>query len=186
MEEHVVFVNAKNEPIGTCPKQQVHGEQTPLHRGFSIFVFDHDGRLLLQQRSADKKTWPLIWSNSCCGHPQMDETTATAIRRRLKYELRIEECDVYEVVADYRYVASRDGVMENEFCPVWVGWTSSEPKLNVTEVVAIQWVDWRCFIQAILDVSDHTYDELSCWSLEEARLLNESARFQELWKERVT
>jgi isopentenyldiphosphate isomerase len=29
-----------------------------LHRAFSVFLFDHDNRLLLQQRAAEKITFP--------------------------------------------------------------------------------------------------------------------------------
>ena len=32
------------------------------------------GELLLQQRAAGKRLWPLYWSNSCCSHPRRAET----------------------------------------------------------------------------------------------------------------
>ena len=38
----------------------------PLHRAFSIFIFDKDDRLLLQKRSEDKITFPGCWANTCC------------------------------------------------------------------------------------------------------------------------
>ncbi len=40
-----------------------------LHRAFSVFLFNNEGKLLLQQRSADKITFPLTWTNTCCSHP---------------------------------------------------------------------------------------------------------------------
>jgi isopentenyl-diphosphate delta-isomerase len=67
--EEVVLVDEENNILGTMPKSLVHGEKTPLHRAFSAFIFNYDKKLLLQQRSHVKKTWPLAWSNSCCGHP---------------------------------------------------------------------------------------------------------------------
>jgi len=45
---------------------QVRGK---LHRAFSVFMFDPDGRLLLQQRAASKITFPNVWTNTCCSHP---------------------------------------------------------------------------------------------------------------------
>ena len=43
-----------------------------LHRAFSVFLFTPDGRLILQQRSSAKITFPLIWANTCCSHPLAD------------------------------------------------------------------------------------------------------------------
>ena len=40
-----------------------------LHRAFSVFLFDADNRLLLQQRAASKITFPRLWTNTCCSHP---------------------------------------------------------------------------------------------------------------------
>lgn len=40
-----------------------------LHRAFSVFLFDRQGRLLLQQRADDKITFPSYWTNTCCSHP---------------------------------------------------------------------------------------------------------------------
>src|SRR5205823_3519011 len=86
--ELVILVDEQNNALGTTPKADVHGPTTPLHRGFSSFVFrSSDQHVLLQQRSAKKRTWPLMWSNSCCGHPGPGESNIGAAIRRLKYEL---------------------------------------------------------------------------------------------------
>ena len=119
--ELVVLVNEQNEVLGTMPKADVHGATTPLHRGFSVFVFrSRDKRLLLQQRSGKKRTWPFVWSNSCCGHPGPGESTVDAARRRLKYEVGLDPIRLEEV-APYRYCFTRDGIRENEICPILVG-----------------------------------------------------------------
>lgn len=44
-----------------------------LHRAFSAFVFrPSDGKLLLQQRAAEKITFAGMWTNTCCSHPLDD------------------------------------------------------------------------------------------------------------------
>ena len=91
MEEKVVLVDEENNVLGEMLKSEVHSDKTPLHRAFSVFLFDENNQLLLQQRSSKKKTWPLIWSNSCCGHPFLDETNETAIKRRCSDELGIQQ-----------------------------------------------------------------------------------------------
>jgi isopentenyl-diphosphate Delta-isomerase len=40
-----------------------------LHRAFSVFLFDSQNRLLLQQRASEKITFPDMWTNTCCSHP---------------------------------------------------------------------------------------------------------------------
>ena len=40
-----------------------------LHRAFSVFLFDENDRLLLQQRASSKITFPSLWTNTCCSHP---------------------------------------------------------------------------------------------------------------------
>ena len=40
-----------------------------MHRAFSVFLFNENGELLLQQRAASKITFPNVWTNTCCSHP---------------------------------------------------------------------------------------------------------------------
>src|SRR5271170_6558728 len=41
-----------------------------LHRAFSLFLFNPSTKkLLLQQRAAEKITFPNQWTNTCCSHP---------------------------------------------------------------------------------------------------------------------
>lgn len=167
MQDYVVLVNEKNEPIGTAEKLVAHNENTPLHRGISVFLFNKQGELLLQQRSRNKKTWPLVWSNSCCGHPRLEETSIGAAKRRLSHELGITEVELKVELPDYRYRCEKDGIVENEFCPVLVGITEQEQKVNNDEVEAIRWVDWKEWLR---EVAIHP-ERYSPWCVEETLLL---------------
>ena len=40
-----------------------------LHRAFSVFLFNSENQLLLQQRASEKITFPDMWTNTCCSHP---------------------------------------------------------------------------------------------------------------------
>lgn len=178
MEEHVVLVDENNKPLGTAPKSTVHTSKTPLHRGFSVFLFNSKGELLLQQRSSKKKTFPLIWSNSCCGHPGVGESSKKAARRRLKNELGITQTEIYEILPDYRYQAKMNGLVENEFCPVLVGFTSQTPQINQEEIEKIRWVKWEEFLQEIT----HKPENYSSWSVEETQLLQKNQTFKSFLK----
>ncbi len=173
MEELVVLVDEKNNVLGTMPKAEVHQAQTPLHRAFSLFLFNKNKELLLQQRSAKKKAWPLAWSNSCCGHPGLDEENEVAIKRRLKAELGMEKVNIFGSLP-YRYCFSKDGIMENEICPVFFGTTDEDPDINHDEVETIRWVKWADFLKEIAEDSAEVF---SPWSKEEARLLADHPEF---------
>jgi isopentenyl-diphosphate delta-isomerase len=171
--EHVVLVDEHDRPIGTADKRSVHHADTPLHRGFSVFLFNAAGNLLLQQRSFGKTTWPGVWSNSCCGHIQLGETAVHAMQRRIHEELGIAGAEVTVVLPEYRYRFARDGVVENEFCPVAVGVIDQAPWPNPEEVAAIRWTPWDAFLAELDRGSD-----FSEWCIEEARLLAADATFQ--------
>ena len=175
-EEVVVLVDESNNAIGTMPKRTVHQVTTPLHRAFSSYIFrKSDKRLLLQQRSSKKLTWPLVWSNSCCGHPGPGESNIEAARRRLRLELGLDPIFLEEV-APYQYCYSRDGVMENEICPILVGLVDAEPALDPNEVEAIRWVDWKLFLEEV----DRSKGDYSEWCVEQVNILRQNPRFHEI------
>lgn len=178
MNEHVVVVNEQNQPLTTVPKSQVHSSATPLHRGFSVFVFNRQGHLLLQQRARSKKTWPLVWSNSCCGHPLLDESNERAAKRRLRDELGLTIETISTLLPDYRYRAEKDGVVENEFCPVMVSFTDQVPQLNPQEVEAVRWVDWQSFVTEVRQFPER----YSPWCTEETLLLDRHPPFRQLYR----
>ena len=176
--EHVILVDEDNHPIGTAEKAAIHHNATPLHRGFSVFLFDREGRLLLQQRNLQKKTWPGVWSNSCCGHPQVGESTTEAMERRIQDELGIAGVAVTVILPDYRYRYAHDGVVENEFCPVAVGILDQEPVPNPDEVEAVRWIPWDQFLEET--AGPNAYSE---WCVEESRLLVANPSFQQFYQQ---
>jgi isopentenyl-diphosphate delta-isomerase len=170
MNDYVVLVNEKNEPMGTKEKLEAHSAQTPLHRGFSLFLFNHKKELLLQQRSKKKKTWPGVWTNSCCGHPMLEESPIAAARRRLVFELGIQTAEVTMILPNYRYRFEKDGIVENEFCPVMIGYSDQQPLPNPDEVQAVRWIPWVDWITE----TKKNPASYSPWCVEETQLLVES------------
>ena len=74
------------------------------------------------RRAASKATWPGVWTNACCGHPQLGETLRAAVTRRLREELGVTADGIGVAVADFTYRAvMANGVVEHEVCPVVVG-----------------------------------------------------------------
>ena len=73
-----VLVDEDNRVLGTMPKVDIcTARRRRCIRGFSCFVFRaRDGHLLLHGGRAKIGTWPLTWSNSCCGHPERENLTS--------------------------------------------------------------------------------------------------------------
>ncbi len=142
-DELVVLLDEGGRPCGTAPKSSVHHAETPLHLAFSCWLFDPAGRVLLTQRAAGKRTWPLIWTNSFCGHPAPGEDPLAAVQRRGEQELGLRIEGLRVVLPDFRYTARMDnGVTENEVCPVHVGTVTGDPAPDPAEVAATAWWEW--------------------------------------------
>jgi len=142
--EHVILLDAAGNSIGAADKATVHHADTPLHLAFSCYLFDStSSRLLLSQRAFAKKTWPGVWTNSCCGHPAPGEDLADAVGRRLRDELGVTATGLSLVLPRFRYRAvMADGVVENEMCPVFLAHTDDEPNPDPAEVAATRWTPW--------------------------------------------
>jgi len=149
MKELIVLVNANNEEIGTMPKLAGHNANTPLHRAFSCYVFNKEGKFLLTQRALSKKVFPGVWTNSCCGHPGPGEATVDSIKRRLLYELGLVPETLQVVLPNFRYRAEMGGIVENEISPVYFATVSKDPKLNPKEVEDYEWIAWEKFLQRL-------------------------------------
>lgn len=167
----VVLVDEQNNPIGTLEKDSVHSKNTPLHRAFSLFVFNHKKELLITQRAKNKKTFPGVWTNTVCGHLLPEETTVSAAKRRLKDELGIVIENIQEV-APYRYrFADNNGIVENEICPILVGYFNGDPQPNSQEVEDWKWMNWQDFLA---EIKNDTVNEYSPWCKEEAIILQQT------------
>ena len=171
-EELVVLLDEAGRPAGTMPKADVHGPDTPLHLAFSVYLFDAGGRLLVTRRALGKRTWPGVWTNSCCGHPGPGEDPAAAAERRLGQELGLRPDRLELVLPEFTYRAvAADGIVEHERCPVFFAWVDGDPEPPPTpdpeEVADWRWVPWVSF----RTVAATAPWALSPWSVEQVAAL---------------
>ena len=144
--ENVVLLDETGSACGTAAKEAVHHARTPLHLAFSAYLFNESGQFLLTRRAESKHTWPGVWTNTCCGHPQPGEPVADSVRRRLRQELGIGAAELMLVLPRFRYQARMaNGVLENEVCPVYAAYSDAPPAPDPAEVAETRWVDWDQF-----------------------------------------
>jgi len=153
--EQLILVDREDNVIGFSSKADCHDGDGVLHRAFSVFLFDAEGRLLIQQRAAGKRLWPGYWSNTCCSHPRRGEALDVATSRRLEDELNISA----KLEFVYRFIyQARYGVegSEHELCHVFLGRLTDEPRPNVSEIAALRRVR-SMDLDAELDASPETF-----------------------------
>jgi isopentenyl-diphosphate delta-isomerase len=131
-EDILILVNEANRAIGSGGKLAVH-RQGLLHRAFSIFLFDEEGRVLLQRRAHGKYHSGGLWANTCCGHPRLGERTLPAAHRRLDEELGMGAGLAFGFRARYRTLLDH-GLIENELVYVYVGRVAGPSAPNPDEV----------------------------------------------------
>jgi isopentenyl-diphosphate Delta-isomerase len=139
--EEIVLLDAAGRAVGTAPKRASHHADTPLHLAFSCYLVDARGRVLLTRRAAGK-TFAGVLTNSCCGHPGPGEPLADAVRRRVDEELGLTAEAVRLVLPDFRYRAEQDGVVENEYCPVFRARADGPARPDPAEVSHTAWLPW--------------------------------------------
>jgi isopentenyl-diphosphate delta-isomerase len=137
--EELILVDQDDQEIGFLSKADCHNGAGQMHRAFSVFLFNANGELLLQQRSDAKRLWPGYWSNTCCSHPRRGESMPVATRRRLHDELNIETS--LEFIYKFSYQAEfGDAGSENELCHVYLGMTGDNVAPNDHEISAVRYV----------------------------------------------
>jgi len=142
----VTLVDAHDRALGMWDKVDAHREGL-LHRAFSVFIFDRGGRLLLQQRSAAKYHSPGLWSNTCCGHPGMDEDVEFAAWQRLHEEMGFRA--LVKPLFRFLYRAElAPAMVEHELDHVFVGAFEGSPAPDPAEVADWKWMEFGALREA--------------------------------------
>ena len=137
--ELLILVDPDDRETGHLSKAECHDGDGLLHRAFSVFLFNARGDLLLQQRSAGKRLWPMFWTNTCCSHPRQGESMEIATRRRLQQEL--ETSSTLEFIYKFTYQARFDDQgSEHELCSVYLGRLDRQASANDTEIAVLRYV----------------------------------------------
>ncbi|HEY5722568.1 MAG TPA: isopentenyl-diphosphate Delta-isomerase [Allosphingosinicella sp.] len=139
-EEQLILVAESGRARGTAGKTEVH-RRGLLHRAFSIFLVDREGRLLVQRRAYGKYHSGGLWGNSCCGHPRPGERTRSAAMRRLGEELGVEVPLQARFLARYRAEVGPD-MVENELVHVFFGRAPETLRPDPEEISEIRFLPW--------------------------------------------
>jgi isopentenyl-diphosphate delta-isomerase len=166
--EELILVDADDNEVGYRSKADCHDGPGVLHRAFSLFLFNDEGELLLQQRAVEKRLWPGYWSNSCCSHPRRGETLPVATMRRLRDELNTAAELEYVYRFCYQAQFSEAG-SENELCHVYLGKIDGHIRPNDSEIESIRFI----FAEDLDDEFDEHPQRFTPWFIKEWQALKE-------------
>ena len=137
--EQLILVDGDDNEFGFASKAEAHDGGGILHRAFSVFLFNEDGDLLLQQRAPGKRLWGGYWSNTCCSHPRRGESLDVATSRRLHDELNIDASLEHLYWFCYQAGFGEAG-SENELCHVFLGRAPDGVRPNENEIAALRYL----------------------------------------------
>lgn len=116
----VILVDEADREVGLCEKQDAHLRGL-LHRAVSVFLFDAEGRLLVQRRAATKYHSGGQWSNTACTHPRVGESLHDAALRAVREELGGTPAGVVPAFPFTYRADVGGGLVEHEYDHVFVG-----------------------------------------------------------------
>jgi len=82
-----------------CHQFLPHQPRGKLHRAFSVFLFNSEGKLLLQQRALSKITFPGVWTNTCCSHQLIRLKKKSGSDNETEIDLKESELDNEEAIS---------------------------------------------------------------------------------------
>jgi isopentenyl-diphosphate Delta-isomerase len=152
----IATVDSDDQITGYQLKSLVH-KKGVLHRAFSIFIFNSDGQLLLQQRASDKYHSPGLWTNTCCSHLNHNEDMVTSVNKRLMNEMGIET-KLTDIFSFTYKIAFENNLIEHETDHVYIGIWDGIPCLNPNEADAYKWISLDVLeVDVNLNPSQYTY-----------------------------
>ncbi len=136
-KEILILVDDNDNEIGTDTRENCHSGKGKRHRAYTALIF-HDGKMLLQQRSAKKLLWPGAWDVSFTSHVYPGESYQQAATRRALQELNARVGQLSDVHS-FVYFAPQGDNAENEFCRVLVGDFDGKVTPNPEEMMSVRW-----------------------------------------------
>lgn len=128
-EEIFPLVDDEGNVIGQATRSECHNGSKLLHPVIHLHVFNKEGKLFMQKRSATKDVQPNKWDSSAGGHIDLNETPQQAALREAGEEIGLHNLTIHYID---KYIIETDVERELTYC--FYTQTSQEPKIDMKEV----------------------------------------------------
>ncbi|KAJ2852461.1 isopentenyl-diphosphate delta-isomerase idi1 [Coemansia brasiliensis] len=180
MSEMCILLDENDKAIGAESKKHCHLMENiskgTLHRAFSVFLFNSQNELLLQQRASEKITFPDCFTNTCCSHPlafaaELEEKDQLGVKRaaqrKLEHELGIPPeqvpLDKFKYLTRIHYMAGSDGTWgEHEIDYILFIKADVQVNANPNEVQSYKYVSMD-ELKEIISTADEKGIKLTPW-----------------------
>ncbi|GMN09157.1 hypothetical protein MTsPCn9_03870 [Croceitalea sp. MTPC9] len=136
----------------TALKSEAH-KKGLFHPTVHVWCYSKSRKILLQQRGAQKKTYPLKWDVSVAGHIGAGESIETGAFREVQEEIgvTIEPSELEKIIVFKKDKKHPNGVWDREFTSVFIYRLDDEISLSKqdSEVEALKWLAIEEFKQWI-------------------------------------
>ena len=122
MDERIDILDHQGNLTGrNCLKSVAH-KKGLYHATVHIWFYTPDGNILLQQRAASKKIYPLLWDVSVAGHVNSGESLSTAAIREVKEEIGLIICkdNLKKIGVMKSFQTYNSGIIDNEFHTIFI------------------------------------------------------------------
>lgn len=135
-----------------------------LHGAAHVWIYRSNGnrqQVLLQKRSATKKTYPGLLDVSAAGHIDLGEVPLTAAIREIYEEigLKVDKDQLKLVTKFYLRKPANNSLVENEYCWIYLYRLDHhvEFKLQASEVASLEWIDLKKFARDLSNDNVSSY-----------------------------
>jgi isopentenyl-diphosphate delta-isomerase len=145
--QEVVAVDADDREVDVVDRLEAHTGDGIRHRAFTCLLFDEDDRILLAQRSPEKRLWDTWWDGTVASHPSPGQSQEEATQQRLGEELGLTASQYTDLRLtdrfEYKRYYENEG-LEWEVCAVLKATvTDVDLDPDPREIGGLLWVDYE-------------------------------------------
>lgn len=168
MEEFFDVLNENGEYTNEVASREECHKKGLWHKAVVVFIISEDNkRILLQQRSANKKLWPNLWDITAGGHVLTNELGYQSVIRETKEEIGIvlEKNDL-EFIGATSSINTKGDIINKHYNEYFIAHKDidlKDIKLQLEEVQDIKWFTKEEVLEKIRNNYDGLTEKFGCW-----------------------